>query len=465
MEALCVRAIRQVRWWDYDASRAPLGPSRSILRPENSVTWLEIYLSRWLVVQLNGRVLEFWDLENELQTEPGASLDGVEGIVSGGTIVYDGPDSSTLVISTRAIQIRRHNIAVARAHSLDIYDLDSIMSALSSEMSTGSTGTIKPFQTLTYPSAWTGSGIRFIPNSPPWLRTKSVHEGDIYLSLTEERMVSVGLVAHREEPEGAEGILYKFERPYYLFGLESYWTTAICWGKSARRVTSMLATPTRAILCNIAIPSDGDPLEDWYSYMDRIVVKWRIPYGENDFTRCLAFDEPTGMSVIAMASGRLWIADPNAIPMEFGDAFTPISSICPDPAWPSSHPTPWLRVNTKIRSWDEAFNGNPLWASSVEEYYPGKNRPDCYGGATWFVNEVLHIAGDRVIILGRHEGQGAHNVWMLTADATVESVKTHIETGGRINQLPKIKLAVDEVPARRYAVWRHRVEPSDELYL
>ncbi|KAG8963748.1 hypothetical protein FRC00_005232 [Tulasnella sp. 408] len=384
MEALCVRTIRLQGWWDSDIPR-------ELLRP-----------SRWLVVQLNGRVLEFWDLENEPHTRPQASFDGVDGIINGGSIVHDGPDNSTLVISTRsdlayafelhlsaprmpasnphvrltrswtgyselldathslwgfarsrthqgatilhclsgrsvrlvgteddelqnllgAIQIRHQDIAVARAHSLDLYYLDSVMSALDPEMWTFTAAAIEPFQTLAYPHAWTGSGLTFIPTQPPWLRTKSTQEGDIYLSLIEDdRGFSVGLIAHNEAKGDPGEITYKFEQPYYLFGPQDHWEVAICWGKSARRVMSALATPEQVFLCGISIPSDSDLLEDLWPDMDRIVAQWEIPRGETDFTRYLTFDEPTGMSVIAMASGHLWIANPGATPTEFEDHF------------------------------------------------------------------------------------------------------------------------------------------------
>ncbi|KIO27698.1 hypothetical protein M407DRAFT_23012 [Tulasnella calospora MUT 4182] len=570
MEALCVRSIRLLQWWESDISRAPLCPSRCILRPENSVTWLSICLSRWLVVQLSGRVLELWDLEDDLQTRPQACFDGIDGIINGESIVHDGPENCTLVISTRsdlayafelqlsrpgmltsnphvrltrswtgysklldathslwafartctnqaatilhcpsgrsvrllgteddelhnlpgAIQIRHRDIAVARGHSLDIYNLDSVMSALSPETEATTVGTIKPFQTLAYPHAWTGSGLTFIPNRPPWLRPESSREGNIHLSLTEDDIgYSVGLVAHKEEAMGTGGISYKFEQPYYLFGPQNHWTVAVCLGKSARRAVSVSATPERAFLCGISIPSDGDPLEDYTPYMDRIVTRWRIPHGEKDFTRYLGFDEPSGISAIAMASGHLWIMDPNASPLESVDPFSPVDLIRPDPAWPSSHPTPWLRGVTKSLIQDEDMEDSPRWTSSVEKFFPDKNKPDCFGGATWFINEALHLRGtaevflftipqscpypltelirlgERIVVVRRHEGTGCHEAWVLNAGSTVESVKAHLQAGGRIPQLHKTKLAVDELPTRRYALWRHRTEPSNELHL
>lgn len=361
LEVLCVRAIRLLRWWDGEVPRKSVPPSGCILRPENSVTWLSICLSRWLVVQLNGRVLEFWDLENTLDTCPRVSFDGVDGIINGERIIHDSPKNCTLVISTRsdvayalelqlselgipassphvrlvrswtgyselldathtlwafartctkqtatilhclsgrsmklvgteddelrnlpgAIQIGHQDIAVARSHSLDIYSMDSVMSVLSTGMSAATTGAVRPFQSLAYPSAWTGSGLTFIPNRPPWLRSKAPREGDIYLTLTEDDVgYSVALVAHKETERGAGEPSYEFERPYYLFGPEDHWIAALSWGDSARRAVSVIGEVNHVLLCGISIPSGGDPLDDQCDNMHRIVARWRIPHGE-----------------------------------------------------------------------------------------------------------------------------------------------------------------------------------------
>ncbi|KIO18716.1 hypothetical protein M407DRAFT_31624 [Tulasnella calospora MUT 4182] len=566
MEALCIRAIR-LQLWDSHSSRVPRRPSRCIPRPENSVTWLSICYSRWLVVQLNGGVLEFWDLEDGLGVSPRVCFGGVNGIINGGKMVYNFDGKRTLVISTRsdlayalklhlplpgipasdpriqlvrswagyselldathplwafartstgqiatvlhslsdrsvslvgieddeldqcnlsgAVQIGQQSIAIARTHSLDIYDMDSVFYAFNSSRSDG-TPAIKPSQSLEYPRAWTGSGLTFISNRPSWSRLKTPRRDEIYLSFTEDDLrTSIGLVAYKED----EGDIYQFEQPYHLLGAENQWTTAFRWGELARRMVYVVGRPRQVFLHGTVITSDPSALQHDRPKINRTVHKWTIPHGERDFFRYLAFDEPTGVSAIAMASGNVWVTDPNPSAVEASSPSPQKKLICSDPPWPSTHPVPWARRTAKGQNRIEVLQDIRGWSSSVEQVFPGKNRPNCFGGATWFLNEVLHIQGsaevflfatsrslpyphtelvrlgNRVLVIRRHQGKGVHEAWLLDADSTAESVKAHLHADGTIDQLTKTKLAVDELPARRYAAWRHRVEPIEGLHL
>ncbi|KAG8914600.1 hypothetical protein FRC00_012154 [Tulasnella sp. 408] len=297
---------------------------------------------------------------------------------------------------------------------------------------------------------------------------------------------SIGLVAYKEDEGDVGGDVYQFEQPYYLFGAENQWTTAVRWGESGRRMVYVVGKPRQVFLHGIVISS---ALQNYRSDLNRAVYKWTIPHGERDFARYLAFDEPTGVSAVAMASGNIWVADPNVPAIEDASPFRQKEAECPDPAWPSTHPVPWARRTAKGQNRSEIIDDFRGWSSSVEQVYPGKNRPTCFGGATWFVNEVLHIQGlaevflfttsrsllypnmelvqrgNRILVIGRHEGKGVHEAWLLDVGSTVEAVKAHLQESGTIDQLAKTKLAVDEHPARRYAAWRHRVEQIEGLHL
>ncbi|KAG8915051.1 hypothetical protein FRC00_008389 [Tulasnella sp. 408] len=297
---------------------------------------------------------------------------------------------------------------------------------------------------------------------------------------------SIGLVAYKEDEGDIGGDVYQFEQPYYLFGAANQWTTAVRWGESARRMVYVVGKPRQVFLHGIVISS---ALQHYRSDINRAVYKWTIPHGERDFARYLAFDEPTGVSAIAMASGNIWVADPNIPAVEDPSPFRQKEATIPDAAWPSTHPVPWSRKTAKGQNRSDILEDFSGWSSSVEQVYPGKNRSTCFGGATWFVNEVLHIQGpaevflfttsrslpypytellrlgNRILVIRRHGGKGVHEAWLLDMDSTSEVVQAHLREGGTIDQLAKTKLAVDELPARRYAAWRHRVEPIEVLHL
>ncbi|KAG9044051.1 hypothetical protein FS837_008845 [Tulasnella sp. UAMH 9824] len=407
--------------------------------------------------------------------------------LSGRSVSLVGIENDELCELAGAVQIGQQSIAVARSHKLDIYDIDLVFCAFNSSKSDGTGEAIKPSQSLEYPRAWTGSGLTFISSRPSWLRSKTRRRDEIYLSFTEDNLrSSIGLVAYKEDAGDVGGDVYQFEQPYYLFGAANQWTGAVRWGESARRMVYVIGKPRQVFLHGAVI---GSALQHYRSDINRAVYKWTIPHGELDFARYLAFDEPTGVSAIAMASGNIWVADPNVPAIEDASPFRPKEATCPDPAWPSTHPIPWARRPAKGQIRSEILEDFLGWSSSVEQVYSGKNGPTCFGGATWFVNEVLHIQGDaevflfttsrtlpypstellrlgnRIFVIRRDGGKGVHEAWLLTINSTAEAVKGRLREGGTIDQLVKTKLAVDELPARRYAAWRHRVEPIEGLHL
>ncbi|KAG8901100.1 hypothetical protein FRC00_009094, partial [Tulasnella sp. 408] len=77
METLCIRAIRLgTQCWDRGDSKIQSSPLVCLYQEGGSVTWINICHSRWLIAQVNGRRLEFWDLEN-LADSPAAVEDGI----------------------------------------------------------------------------------------------------------------------------------------------------------------------------------------------------------------------------------------------------------------------------------------------------------------------------------------------------------------------------------------------------
>ncbi|KAG8915049.1 hypothetical protein FRC00_008387 [Tulasnella sp. 408] len=414
--------------------------------------------------------------------------------ISGQSVMLVGKEVDPLLDLPGAIQISEQTIAVARRNSLDIYDTAAVLSALNASTPTGPPKSIDPSKSLTYPHSWIGSGLSFIPYQPPWLRKGNTREHSIRLILTEDEFgTSVCLVAYKEE--GPPGVVaeYKFDDPYYMFGGEDHWVVGMSWGLSARRMVYAVNTPDDAFLCGVSIPLEPGRLENRIPTMTRVVAEWSIPDGGEDYIYRVVFDESTGVSVVAMTSGRIWIVDPVAPAVEVKEkGFTSDMSmpIHPDPFWPILHSIPWpSSMDDDDEDMDEDQDSIPGWSSSVDEYFPGKNDQDCFGGASWFVNEILRIQGrantvlftipclvpypitelvqleDRLIMIERHEGTGTHEAKLLPTGATVDAVNIHLQEGGSLSELPGNRLAVEELLCRRYSAWRGRVELDDDDYL
>lgn len=190
----------------------------------------------------------------------------------------------------------------------------TVLSALDGSVPIGSSVTIAPSQSLAYPFGWIGSCLTFIAVRPPWLRQEVPRRDSIHLILTEDDLgTSVGLVAYNEEGPPGVTTEYKLEEPYYLFGGEAHCTVGLSWGTSARRMVYAVDTSDEVFLCGVSIPLDPTGLESRIPGMTRAVAEWPIPNGANDLPYHLVFEESTGVSAVAMASGRIWIMDPCAV--------------------------------------------------------------------------------------------------------------------------------------------------------
>ncbi|KAG9044049.1 hypothetical protein FS837_008843 [Tulasnella sp. UAMH 9824] len=331
-----------------------------------------------------------------------------------------------------AIQILPGAVAVARTSYLDIYDMSTILSALDSS-SIRRSKPLHPTQTLAYPVNWTANHLNFAPTRPGWVRATEHNPDDIYLIFTEPYLDAwVALVARRTRNPNEEESKHRFEEPYYLFTPQSYATTAMNWGESTRRLAYVANDIGKILLVGACMPSNPGLFGSYQFNAERITKSWSIPEGGIDYAKSLAFDEYTGISAISMASGRLWIIDPV---VTVGRMQIPGEGL--------------KTISASLDS-NEEFD----WSTSVEKYFPGKNRPDCFGGAKWFVNEILHIegsartvlftipdgaafptlevvqAGQRLLLIRRDEDTCRYEVKALTVDTDLEDVLGHFRSGG-----------------------------------
>ncbi|KAG8944301.1 hypothetical protein FRC04_002021 [Tulasnella sp. 424] len=317
--------------------------------------------------------------------------------------------------------------------------------------------TLHPFQTLAYPERWTGTDFHFVPTRPSWTRREEHNPEDIYLIFTEPFLGSwVALVARRQSNLDEEEDMYRLEKPYYFFVPQLYHAIVAAYDRS----------------------------------VDRITKTWSLPGGGADYPKLLGFDEYTGISAVSMASGRIWVVDPLAKAREINLSWEILASPHPDPAWPHLHVTPWPPEPVYFSAPES--NGAPVedWSASVEKYFPGKNRPDCFGGTKWFVNDVLHIqgpaetllfslsptesafpalevvqAGQRLLIVQRDENSLQYEAKALAINTRLEDLLLQLHASGIIEAIPGVSLSVDACSARQYSAWRTRAEPTASCYL
>ncbi|KAG9032444.1 hypothetical protein FS837_002737, partial [Tulasnella sp. UAMH 9824] len=238
-------------------------------------------------------------------------------------------------------------------------------------------------------------------------------------------------------------------------GMDSYSTTLCAWGETGRR---MVHVGDFGELCvvGLSVPVGFGAERFAVPVEDRCVASWKIPYSRRDFARYLAFDEATGVCAVALASGRIWIADP-ARRTVFKDANAAIKKIKfknpphPDPAWTSGRRKPWPGdVDHSSASRNVLL---PRMSAKVHSWFPGKNDPNAFGSVTWFVNEALHISGPATVVLfgtprrllciERDDDMASYNIKLLDKGVELEAVITHMKGGRLLCDLPGQKVAVD----------------------
>ncbi|KIO17077.1 hypothetical protein M407DRAFT_229483 [Tulasnella calospora MUT 4182] len=102
LEQLCVRAVQMETKWDTERLKKNSKLFRCIQRPWNSITWMVMLRSRWLLVQLNARRLELWDIESPFTSYPVSYFDGLDGMVDGYKLLETPGESVTIALSVRS---------------------------------------------------------------------------------------------------------------------------------------------------------------------------------------------------------------------------------------------------------------------------------------------------------------------------------------------------------------------------
>ncbi|KAG8918135.1 hypothetical protein FRC01_002031 [Tulasnella sp. 417] len=579
LEELCLRATRMVDQWDERSTGNGLQFSRCLQRPWNSVTWMELLRSRWLLLQLDGVRLELWDLCHPFNGTPADCFNKMEGAIDGFKALFKGDNHHTLLLSTRsyktfdintflphmrelqetgpyfgeghcvqgcsglldvteqvaaysrcydeqgaiiqdrrsgkmailqsswgdpklshaaAIQIRPNVIVVARIQGIDIYSMVAVKEHLGSEQASQGKVFITPIQSIPYMGGYSALHAYFLDSScAGWVKFPYEGPGGIYLGVdTNIGTRTIQVISPQCCDDGE--LKFQLSSPLRLLvaytDSPEYPTVLFSWGASARRMVYLNETTSGLYLFGLSIPLGFRAETGYPSAHKRCKAWWRLPNAMQDLARFTAFDESTGISIVAMASGCIWIADPSAIsdlaaldepPQELNFDQPPH----PDPAWPRTHPLPWPRnpgtVNPTPIDWDTL----PQISTAVEQYFPSKNDPACFGGATWFASEALHIPGparavlfgapDRINLMGlsfevfdvvgrflvikRDDHQEFYGARLLSQSATMETITTYLREGRDFQELPGCEVPVDGSARNRYAAWRRRLDKPGPL--
>ncbi|KIO33817.1 hypothetical protein M407DRAFT_229704 [Tulasnella calospora MUT 4182] len=515
LEELTVQAILMKKHWDGGNSTTIRKFTRCIERPWESVTWLGLLQSRWLAIQQFGASLELWDLKKASYDRPSLVIESVCGIVDGFAVSAQTGSSITWMISTRLHQTLTITLDISSLENVEtsslgaqivnstygfsrLVETDGHLAAfLSCEGKHGAF--VKDMRTgrfirqvfgvqfkSTFIAVSTASTLELYSRSATQIALTSAYGSKTFLCLAQPR------VASPEHPK------YHFFSKAILFP-HPFSPLFISIGQSGRRLIFVTDEPYGLSLCGVAIPADLSGHRSTSSMRKDWVGWWRITdRSSKDLVQHVVFDEATGTCALGMGSGHIWVANmvtATAIPQSYTEPWgSPPETSTPraDLSWPLSHPLPWPALYYENDTRRPADREGPVaWSTEVDLYYPCRNQHDCFGGASWFTNELLNMPGpastlffnapmpegnlewgveiigigDRLVaILKEYEFDG-FSVFLLDQHIALEDAIAHLRGGGQLSALPSRELPFNSGPLERYIAWRDRVDLSHERIL
>ncbi|KAG8911010.1 hypothetical protein FRC01_005985 [Tulasnella sp. 417] len=461
MEKLCIRAIRLgAECWDQSDPKMKITTPLCLYQAESSVTWINMCLSRWLIVQVNGRRLDFWDLENPSDS-PRVIFNNICGVIDGSKLLH-GPDSAwSLVVSTRSyhtyalrLQLPSLGLPNDSPHLIITRTSEGYSALLDASDAMWAFGKNRAEQVAMVLQSSSGRSARLATANP-----------DELLNLPGAMQILPTAVA-----VARTSYLDLYDMSALLSALD---LSSICRSKTLRP-TQTLAYPANwtANHLHFAPTRPG----------------WMHKTEPNPDDICLIFTEPYFGAWVALVARRERSSDEAESKHRMQIAEEIITTPHPAPTWPYLHATPWPPETTTFERPEGNHELIPTWSTSVEMYFPGKNRPDCFGGAKWFVNEILHIdgpaetvlftlphsasfptfeviqVGQRLLLIQRDEDTCRYQAKALPVISSLGDLLAHFNAGETFESLSGSTLSVDECPARRYSLWRTMMEPTAWSY-
>ncbi|KAG8921833.1 hypothetical protein FRC00_008177, partial [Tulasnella sp. 408] len=375
LEQLCIRAVQMETKWD--AGRLGGDSSkffRCIQRPWNSITWMTMLRSRWLLVQLNAGRLELWDIESPFTSYPVSYFDGLEGMVDGYKLLKSLEESLNVVVSLGLVEtvagcsglldidkdlalfsrspstggaiaqcqtsaamailqseseepkleyavgakVAGNVVVVVRRTAIELYYVDEIQRALKSAGQTPSrSNQVLPIQSI--PFLGDEHAVRATFLSRP-LHCTNLHyhgAGAIYLGIDRDKESTRTIrVLYPDISVREAGHRFMLSPPIEVLEISTSvdrdFTVLCMWGETGRR---MVHVGDVGDLCvtGLSIPVGFETQQSVVPVEEREVFSWRIPDSRRDLARYFAFDEATGVCAVALGSGRIWIVDPFSV--------------------------------------------------------------------------------------------------------------------------------------------------------
>lgn len=219
---------------------------------------------------------------------------------------------------------------VVRRTAIEFYSVDTIQNALQSFQHTlNISNKVFPTQSISYPANRHVLRATFLNTPLHWLGIPYCGPDSAYLGL--DRDGDSARTMHVVYPNATGGAGCRFtlspaqEMLDVLNGRDSYSTTLCMWGETGRRMVHVGDVGELCVV-GLSVPVGFGAERFAVPVEDRCVGSWKIPYSRRDLARYLAFDEATGVCAVALASGRIWIADP-ARGSVFEDSDAPIKKI------------------------------------------------------------------------------------------------------------------------------------------
>ncbi|KAG8946614.1 hypothetical protein FRC04_011508 [Tulasnella sp. 424] len=290
------------------------------------------------------------------------------------------------------IQIRSDIIVAARNTHLDLYLTTQVASVLQQPLTRSDIPAVLPFQSLAYPaltdSVYRGNLLRQ-PNP-----TLGIDPGDIAL-LSAENAGCYGILAKPKGQAGTVSEAHGFEiQPLKDIASPNGAVFQAVIGQSGRRMAVLTDVAVSVYFTSAPTVHHGEP-----NCPSELAV-WKIPGASGDVPCGLDFDENSGICMVAMASGRIWVVDVAHMSVQHQDT----TELHPLPLrekyngeLPTPYPSQWHIKIPFVNPFEVGVPSvappevAPGWSDAVDEYFPYKNRPNFYGGTVWLLHEAFHL--------------------------------------------------------------------------